>query len=509
MAFSFQVMRVVLFAFGVLLLLTGACTADNTSADELYAAGINAYLNGSYEHAGDLFNQSMLVYDLRGDADNARKAFGMRNRASWILIEMMLNRTQAEEVLAQGLSELSEAERSNILKPGESIQTESDGQTRYFYDVANNAAYHNTTIMQEISRKANHSPFFDEVFPLITNNTSFDGWYGNPHTFIANSSISLPRELLPANGTLKVWVPLPIKTDSQKDIRILNLQPEQYIVSGPVTDGDLGQVYYEIPLSEMDGPFINISADYEFTTSERRFIIDQNSIAPYDTSSDLYRDYTQTQPNIEVNPGIKNISRSIIGDEQNPYRKARLIYDYIIRTYPYSTVPHTYLVGSQTPESTYMFDTGFGDCGTQSMLFAALCRAAGIPARSAGGYQLAPGLAGPHFWAEFYLPGYGWIPADVTIAESADWAFDKSDADREKFKDYYFGNMDPYRYTIQNDVDISFTPDPGNDIIMNMVHQTPALVCHESREDIEMLGMQYWNITLSEVGQPGRADMTE
>ncbi len=495
-------MRLVLFALGVFLFLTSACIAEDTSANGLYAAGINAYLAGSYEMSGELFNQSMTAYDLEGDYDSARKALTMKNRASWILLEMTLNKTQADNVLEEAFPDLSVSERTHILEPEESIQVESDGKTHYFYNIANNAAYHNVTIMQEISRKANHSPFFDEVYPLIQNNTSFEGWYGNPHTIIVNSSITLPRELLPANGTLKVWVPLPIKTDSQKDIRILDLQPERYITSGPVIDGDLGQMLFEIPLIDMNGSYINISAEYEFTTSERRFTINPDSIKPYDTSSDLYLKYTQSQPNIEVNPEISNISRSIVGDEQNPHRKARLIYDYIIHSYPYSTVPHTYLVASQTPESTYMVDTRFGDCGTQSMLFAALCRAAGVPARAAGGYQLAPGLAGPHFWAEFYLPEYGWIPVDVTIAESADWAFGKSDSEREKFRDYYFGNMDPYRYTIQNDVDISFTPDPGNDIIMNMVHQTPALVCPESREDVELLGMQGWNITFSEPGNP-------
>lgn len=501
-------MRCVVFVFGLLLFLTSVCIADNLPSDDFYIAGIHEYLNGSYEKAGDLFNKSMVSYDQEGDIDNARKALEMRNRAYWILVEMPLNRATTEKNLKQSFPGHSENEIYRILQPGNSIQIESDGQTRYFYNIANNVAYHNITIMQDNSRKANHSPFFDEVFQTITNNISFSGWYGNPHTFMAKSSVSIPRNMLPANGTLEVWIPLPIETDSQRDIKILDFQPEQYISSDPVTSGDLGQVYFKIPLGEVDSQFINLSADYEFTTNEQRFTIDPDSIEPYDTASDLYREYTASQPNIEVNPKIRNLSSSIIGSEKNPYRKARLIYDYIIQTYPYSTVPHTYLVGSQTPESTYMFDTGFGDCGTQSMFFAALCRAAGIPARATGGYQLAPGIAGPHFWAEFYLQGYGWIPVDVTIAESADWAFGKSDLDRSRFRDYYFGNLDPYRYTIQNDVDVSFTPDPGNNIIMNLVHQTPALVCLESRDDIELLGMLCWNITLSEVDQSDNSDQT-
>lgn len=502
-------MKPIFITLGIVLFLSVICTAGSTPANDLYTAGMEAYEDQYYEKAGDLFNRSTIAYDLEGNSDAARNALKMKNRASWMLIEMALNKTAAQEVLAEALPDLSEADRDNLLEPGVSIQMESDGQVRYHTGIAENAVYHNTTMMQNISRNANHSAFFDEVFPLIANNTTFDGWYGNPHTFIANSSITLPRGIFPENGTLKVWIPLPVELDSQKNISILNLQPEQYLSSGPVTTGDLGQAFFEIPLEEMKDSFINLTADYQFTTYERRFIVDQDSIGPYNTTSDLYRKYTVSQPNIELTEDIAHLAESIVGNEQNPYRKARLIYDYIIQTYPYSIVPHTYLAASQTPESTYMYETGFGDCGTQSMLFAALCRSVGIPARSAGGYQLVPGIAGPHFWAEFYLPGYGWIPVDVTIAESADWAYNKTDTDRKQFKDYYFGNMDPFRYTIQNDVDIPFSPDPGNDIILSMVHQTPALVCDECREDVELLGMGYWSIVLSEQGISDSVNMAE
>ncbi|MDD1724310.1 MAG: transglutaminase domain-containing protein, partial [Methanospirillum sp.] len=343
------------------------------------------------------------------------------------------------------------------------------------------------------------SAFFDEVFPLIKANTSFDGWYGNPHTFIATNSVNLTRETLPENGTLRVWFPLPVETESQRNISMISLQPVDYVVSGPETDGDLGEVCFDIPLEEMTGEYLNISAEYRFTTYERRFDVNPGSIRPYDTTSYLYRKYTASQPNIEITPEVTKLAESIIGNEQNPYRKAELIYEYIIRMYPYSNVPHAYLTASDIPESTYMLQTGFGDCGTQSMLFAALCRSVGVPARSAGGYQLVPGIAGPHFWAEFYLPDYGWIPVDVTIAESADWAFNKTEEERDLFKEYFFGDLDPYRYTIQNDVDIPFSPDPGEDEVLAMVHQDPLIACGGSREDLELMSLENSNITFSEV----------
>jgi len=61
----------------------------------------------------------------------------------------------------------------------------------------------------------------------------------------------------------------------------------------------------------------------------------------------------------------------------------------------------------------YALRKGRGDCTEFMYLFAALCRANGIPARCIGGYVckkdtiLHPG--GYHNWAEFYLHGRWWV----------------------------------------------------------------------------------------------------
>ncbi len=72
-----------------------------------------------------------------------------------------------------------------------------------------------------------------------------------------------------------------------------------------------------------------------------------------------------------------------------------------------------------TARETY--DAKSGLCGSQSNLMTALCRAAGIPARSVWGCLYTTeygGSFGHHAWNEVFMGEAGWIPFDVTIHET-------------------------------------------------------------------------------------------
>lgn len=60
---------------------------------------------------------------------------------------------------------------------------------------------------------------------------------------------------------------------------------------------------------------------------------------------------------------------------------------------------------------------GKGTCSEYTNLFLAAMRSRGIPARMESGFSM--GRDGVHYsfhaWAEFYLNGYGWIPADAQV----------------------------------------------------------------------------------------------
>ncbi|WP_292406653.1 MULTISPECIES: transglutaminase-like domain-containing protein [unclassified Methanoculleus] len=178
------------------------------------------------------------------------------------------------------------------------------------------------------------------------------------------------------------------------------------------------------------------------------------------------------------------------------------MYRHIIETYPYSHVPHGSIDAREpkVAESTYMFETDHGDCGTQSMLFSAFCRSLGIPARAIGGYQMLQSeTPGSHFWSEYYLPGYGWVPNDLTIAEAADYVV-IPDEKRSAFKEYYATNLDPTRLVVQKNVDAPMDPAlPEDAVIFRVVRQGPAIVSDTADYDIDLFSQERFSISLATV----------
>lgn len=68
-----------------------------------------------------------------------------------------------------------------------------------------------------------------------------------------------------------------------------------------------------------------------------------------------------------------------------------------------------------------ILERGSAECRGYTLLFTALCRAAGIPARPVWGVLFVDKSFKSHNWNEVYIAGPGWVPVDPQAPETFGW----------------------------------------------------------------------------------------
>jgi len=107
-------------------------------------------------------------------------------------------------------------------------------------------------------------------------------------------------------------------------------------------------------------------------------------------------------------PRIGTQARTIVGAERDPARAARLIGDWV----------HGYLArnGNATlPSAGQVLKERRGDCNEHTLLYVALARSVGLPARTAAGLLYLNGRFYYHAWPEVYLGD--WVAVDPTLGQ--------------------------------------------------------------------------------------------
>ena len=103
---------------------------------------------------------------------------------------------------------------------------------------------------------------------------------------------------------------------------------------------------------------------------------------------------------------IQAQARLIVGHEGNPPRAARLIHDWVARHVDPRPTPGA--VGA-----VHVLETRSGDCNERTVLYVALARAAGLPARAVAGLLYRGGRFYYHAWPEVYLGD--WVAVDPAL----------------------------------------------------------------------------------------------
>lgn len=93
--------------------------------------------------------------------------------------------------------------------------------------------------------------------------------------------------------------------------------------------------------------------------------------------------------------------------------KARAIYDYLVRNYSYDYAKAATVRSGYIPNIEEIARLRKGICYDYSVVYAAMLRSVGIPARLAKGYT--SNFDGYHAWNEVWIQGRGWIVVDTTV----------------------------------------------------------------------------------------------
>lgn len=232
----------------------------------------------------------------------------------------------------------------------------------------------------------------------------------------------------------RVWLPFPKEEFQISDVKLISTSHKNYFISQ--NDRPQRTIYFESQDKEY-------SVEFEYTVGEWINKVDPDKVEKPDINEHL----NEEPPHIVFSPYLKKLAQQIVQNESNDYIKAMKIYDWITTHVRYSYV-RPYATFENI--SKYVAENLKGDCGFQAILFITLCRIVGVPARWQSGWYANPVFASSHDWALFYVKPYGWLPVDPS--------FGGARRDNERYRRFYFGNLDGFRMVANSDFMKDFEP---------------------------------------------------
>ncbi|MDX1776861.1 MAG: transglutaminase domain-containing protein, partial [Desulfobulbales bacterium] len=258
------------------------------------------------------------------------------------------------------------------------------------------------------------------------------------------------------NKEVDLWVPYPVSSKVQD-------------ISGVQVSGDFAEsaVYtdkkYQTPI---------LYARWEKGAPSRRLQMTFKAIRQEVVRRDLptegaawnKEDFSQWLAPTSLGPVdgvVGELAAKITKGKNTTLEKAKAIYDWICENMHRN--PKT--IGCGKGDVCLLLQTPGGKCTDIHSVFVALSRAAGVPAREIFGVRLGKNDVQDisnwqHCWAEFYLPGYGWVPVDP--ADVLKMMLKKNltleSPETAELRRYFWGAWDAYRVELARGRDLVLSP---------------------------------------------------
>lgn len=224
-------------------------------------------------------------------------------------------------------------------------------------------------------------------------------------------------------GTVRWWISIP---DNERHQDLLDIT----VASAPgpwriERDADRGNRFLYVEVEDPKAGSLQTVVEFTLRRSPVLVVVDPAKISPItDEHRRIYaEELRQDSPNMVVTSEIRSMADAVCGEEKNPAIQAAKLLAHVAATADHyskdASKPHCG-IGSALDCLT---NSG-GCCTDLHSLFIALARARGIPSRLEMGYRLNPKNEGKEYdpgyrcWVEYFLPGSGWVPADIVEADA-------------------------------------------------------------------------------------------
>ena len=259
----------------------------------------------------------------------------------------------------------------------------------------------------------------------------------------------------PANAKrVDLWIPYPM-SDENQEITVVSVRGN-YSAMGVYREGKFGN---NILHAEWNAPGSERTLTYTFRVS-RKEVVTKNF--PDNEAAIPGREFDKflTSTSVGTTGGAaKEYAGKIVGEKKTTLAKAASIYDWIVE----NMYRDPGVKGCGLGEVDVLLHKLGGKCADIHSVFVTLARAEGIPAREVFGIRMPKGKEGEitksqHCWAEFYLPGYGWVVVDPADVRKAILERKITLHEAQPLKEYYFGAVDENRVAFGTGRDLKLNP---------------------------------------------------
>jgi len=308
--------------------------------------------------------------------------------------------------------------------------------------------------------------------------------YRDRRSFLFTSMVDIRVQEAVSPNALYLWMPRPAVSASQRNIRSVERTTQ------PIVENHRGTSLFQF-MNVAAQANVGITVSYVVDVYAVETAITNQNPVNLNAPSPVRTEYTLPSALIPSDSEeVRALAAQITGTDRRPYAMARRIYDWIISSLEFQMEPLSGGVLEALEEGTV-------DSYRAALLFCALARASGIPAIPAAGV-LVNNLQHTviHYWAEFWLDGFGWIPVDPALGSgAAPVGFNL----REDYAAFYFGSMDNQRITFSRGEHSLAQMTPGGRIVQRIREHSLQNLWEEAAGGLHSYSSLWGNVIITGV----------